>query len=316
MADSFSELTSDSRTALALELARAAARIVVPAFFGDGGEVSAADKNAGATDASFDPVTAADRAAERVMREMINRAFPADAIIGEEFGPGGSDAAEWQWLLDPIDGTRAFLCGLPGFTTLIALLHDGAPVLGLINDPLLDTTTIGNGTHCWRLRGSDVRHVRVSATIHLGDALAGTTLPRLYDTPGKRAFLDAVQQRARHVQFDGDASFYAALAQGRMDIAFDTGLKPFDAAALIPVVRGAGGIISGWHGETAAPGGDIIACATPALHEQMLALLEETGAAAESGSARTASSATAEFSAATNPSSTASSAAPSSAVED
>jgi len=267
------ELLRDARAALAVRLAQSSGALLRDAFFGD---VRADNKQA----RGFDPVTAADRAAEERMRAMIAEAFPADGILGEELGAANAGAA-WQWVLDPIDGTRAFLCGLPGFATLIALLHEGTPTLGIIHEPLTGLLLIGNNRACWQVRDGKAQPAKVRPPLPLQEALAGTTLPRLYDTLGKRAFLDTLQKRARHVQFDADALFYAAVARGRMDVALDTGLQPHDAAALIPVVRGAGGRITDWCGNDAVMGGDIIASSGGALHEALLELLAETGAAEE-----------------------------------
>ncbi|GEM_PF-33827 len=283
MSDCLNDVLRDTRAALALRLAGQAGQMLVHAFWR--GSTVDSKRNA-AKGLADDPVSAADRAAERLMRENIAEAFPDDGILGEEFGASPQAGSGHVWVLDPIDGTRSFICGLPGWTVLIALLREEMPVLGLVHEPLSGMTIIGNGSRCWRLlhgRVEDAEQVRVRKTVRLEQAFCGTTLPRLYDTPGRSALLQALQQRARHVQFDADALFYAALAQGRLDVALDTRLALHDAAALVPIVRGAGGIISDWCGRQAAlPGSDIIACATPALHEQMLALLEETGAAAES----------------------------------
>ena len=178
-------------------------------------------------------------------------------------------------MLDPIDGTRAFLCGLPTWTVLVALLREGRPALGLIHQPVMDFTVIGDGASCWRLHGDDAAPARARSTERLEKALCGTTLPKLYDTPRKETFLRAAIARARHVQFDGDALFYAQVACGRMDAAFDAGLALYDAAALAPVITGAGGVFTDWNGAPAPLGGDVLAAATPALHAALLRLLEE-----------------------------------------
>ena len=273
MSQSFNDLLQDARAGLALELVREAGALLRQAF---SGTVQAADKGAKAGSKGYDPVTAADRAAEERMRAILHARMPEDGIIGEEFGeeePG----AEHVWVLDPIDGTRAFLCGLPTWTVLVALLREGRPVLGVIHQPLMDFTVIGNGASCWRLHGREALPARVRSTERLEEALCGTTLPKLYDTPRKEAFLRAVMNRSRHLQFDADALFYAQVACGRMDAAFDTGLALYDAAALGPVITGAGGIFTDWEGTPAPLGGDVLAAATPALHAAILRQLDEAG---------------------------------------
>ena len=262
-------LRERERAGLALALAEECGRLLREAFWRG---AAAASKQ----DDAFDPVTEADRAAERLMRERIAEVFPGDGVRGEEFGADRAEA-EYVWSLDPIDGTRAFVCGLPGWTTLIALLREGTPVLGLIHEPLTELTVIGDGRSCWRLAQGRIERARVRPTTRLAEALAGTTLPHLYlEVPGKRRFLEAMLARARHVQFDGDALFYAMVASGRMDIAFDTGLAPHDAAVLAPIIEGAGGVFSDWQGRARPGAGEVLACATPELHQEVLALLNDS----------------------------------------
>lgn len=266
-----SALAEDARATLALALAGESGRLLTEAFWRG---VAANSKR----EDTFDPVSAADRAAERLLRQRIRAAFPQDGLLGEEFGSEREDA-EHVWVLDPIDGTRAFVCGLPGWTTLIALLRGKVPVLGLVHQPLTGLTVIGNGQACWRIVNGSVERVHVRTTSRLENALAGTTLPHLYlNDSARRRFLLALVERARHVQFDGDALFYAMVACGRMDIAFDTGLAPHDAAALAPIIEGAGGIFSDWQGQARPTAGNVLACASAELHREMLALVHQTGA--------------------------------------
>ena len=270
MSQSFDDLLDDPRASLALRLVRESGALLREAFFG---AVEAADKGE-RTGKGYDPVTAADRAAEERMRALLRAEMPGDGVIGEEFGEDDAGAGH-VWVIDPIDGTRAFLCGLPTWTVLVALLREGRPALGLIHQPVMDFTVIGNGESCWRLRGTDATPARVRPTEKLEKALCGTTLPKLYDSPRKKGFLRAVTARARHVQFDADALFYAQVACGRMDAAFDTGLALYDTAALAPVITGAGGGFTDWRGNPAPTGGDVLAAATPELQAALLRLLDE-----------------------------------------
>ncbi len=278
MSMSFVDFLANEHADFALALAREAGAVLAEAF--RAADLVAENKEAGT--GGFDPVTAADRAAEELLRARIAERYPAHGVIGEEFGSEKEDA-EFVWVLDPIDGTRAFLCGLPTWTTLIALLHEGRPVLGLVHQPLIPFSVIGDGGSCWHVFGEgrgDARRARVGGTTRLEEALAGTTLPALYDKARKRAFLEAMMARARHVHFDADAMFYALVASGRMDVAFDTGLARHDAAVIAPIISGAGGVFTDWHGNESPQGGDVISSATPVLHEQVLALARETGAVA------------------------------------
>jgi len=220
---------------------------------------------------AFDPVTAADRAAERAIRTLIEAHHPDHGIDGEEFGstPG---AGRYSWSLDPIDGTRAFICGLPGWTTLIALLEEGAPVIGLIDAPMVGERYLGDSTGS-RLIGSDATaRIRVSACRSLAEARLATTDPYLFDDADAAAF-DRLRRAARLTRYGFDAYAYARLAAGGIDLVAETGLKPHDYHALVPVVRGAGGVVGNWRGGDDLSGGDVLAAATRALFDAAVGTL-------------------------------------------
>ena len=214
------------------------------------------------------PVTIADRGAEELMRAHIARRFPKHGIIGEEFGSDRPEA-EFVWVLDPVDGTKAFITGVPLWGTLIALLHHGQPVLGCINQPVLDQLVIGDG-HTTLLNGRAVRcrptRTIEDSTVLMSDPL---TAPRFQDG----AAFDALTARAKLVRTWGDCYGYLLLATGWADIALDPTMNPWDIAALVPVVRGAGGVITDWQGGSAFPATSTVACASAALHEQVMATL-------------------------------------------
>jgi myo-inositol-1(or 4)-monophosphatase len=233
-----------------------------------GGAREAEDKNAGG---AFDPVTAADRGAERVMRQWIEACWPEHGISGEEYGekPG---SGPWSWSLDPIDGTRAYVCGLPSWTTLIALLHEGRPVVGIIDTPRLDELCLGtpSGT---LLQGAGRREkLRTSGCRSLAEARFSTTDPYLFSGAEADAF-ERVRERARLTRYGLDAYGYARVAAGALDLVIESGLKPHDYNALIPVLRGAGGVIGNWRGEDDFSEGKVVAAATPALFEEAVRLL-------------------------------------------
>lgn len=213
----------------------------------------------------WDPVTDADVAAETAMRALIREVYPEHGTAGEELADQPS-AGRLSWSLDPIDGTRSFVCGLPTWTTLIALLDDGEPVLGVIDAPRLDERYIGSG-ETWL---GDAR-LRTSACRRLDEARLSTTDPGLFADADAEAF-ERVRSASRVVRYGHDAYAYARLAAGSIDVVVETGLKPFDLMALVPVVRGAGGMIGDWRGGNDFAGGKVVAAATPELFAAVIEL--------------------------------------------
>jgi myo-inositol-1(or 4)-monophosphatase len=220
---------------------------------------AAEDKNEGG---AYDPVTAADREAERTIRALIEAVHPDHGIAGEEF-PEKAGAGRFVWSLDPIDGTRAFICGLPSWTTLIALLDEGAPVVGLIDAPALDERYLGFAG-AGGLKASDCRR--------LAEARLSTTDPYLFAGAEAEAF-ERLRRTARLTRYGLDAYAYARLAAGSIDLVAESGLKPHDYNALIPVVRAAGGVIGNWRGEADFSEGQVLAAATPELFEAAVKIL-------------------------------------------
>lgn len=213
------------------------------------------------TKSDASPVTEADRGAEQMMRERIAKQFPAHGVIGEEFGPERGDA-EFVWVLDPIDGTKSFITGVPLFGTLIALLKEGQPVLGAIHQPILRELMIGDGATT-TLNG---RPVKCRATTRIEDATVLTSdtlnLAKYQNGPA----CDRLVSRAKLYRTWADCYGYLLVASGRADVSLDPIMNPWDIAALVPVIRGAGGVITDWKGGAAYPAESTIACATPELH--------------------------------------------------
>lgn len=223
-----------------------------------------------AIDAKSDqsPVTAADRGAEELMRRMIKARFPSHGLLGEELGPENTDA-EFVWVLDPIDGTKSFITAVPLFGTLIALLHQGQPVLGAIHQPILRQLVIGDG-QTTTFNGAPTR---CRPTSRLADA---TLLTCDCLTPAQHqdgAAFDRLARSAKLCRTWGDAYGYFLLATGWADVVVDPIMNPWDIAALVPVVRGAGGVITDWQGGAAYPATSTIAAATRELHAATLAKL-------------------------------------------
>jgi len=248
-----------------IELARRSGEFIRP-HFGDPA-LAVETKN------DLSPVTVADRGAEELMRSLIAKKFPAHGVIGEELGADRPDA-EWVWVLDPIDGTKAFITGVPLWGTLIALLHDGRPVLGAIHQPVLNQLMIGCDASdaASATTTLNARPVRVRQTARIEDATILTSdpvNPRKYQNGPA---CDALLARARLARTWGDCYGYLLLAAGYADAMLDPILSPWDIQALIPIVRGAGGVITDWRGGDPVKADSIVA-ATPVLHPQILAAL-------------------------------------------
>jgi myo-inositol-1(or 4)-monophosphatase len=230
-----------------------------------GAAVPRADNKAG--EGAYDPVTELDRAAELALRAAIEERFPEDGIEGEEFGLTRGNAPR-RWVLDPVDGTRALICGLPSWTTLVALAEDGAPVAGFIDAPVLNELLVGLPGEA-RLNG---RSVRTSGCKALADARLSTTDPYLLSDAERDAFT-RLRLAAPVTRYGLDALAYARLAAGHIDLVAESGLRRHDWHALVPVVRGAGGTIGNWQGGADLSGGDVLAAATPDLFEAAVAKL-------------------------------------------
>src|SRR5665213_875977 len=230
-------------TAFLDRLATAAAEVIMPHF--RAGTI-VANKEVD----RFDPVTAADRAAEQAMRGLINRHYPGHGIVGEEFGAENSDA-EFVWVLDPIDGTRSFITGLPVWGTLIGLKRAGEPVLGMMAQPFTGERFAGDGTRAWYTGPGGARPMSSRPCGALADASLFTTTPALFDGAGRAAY-DRVEAAVRLARYGCDCYAYCMVAAGNADVVIEAGLQPYDIVALIPIVKGAGGEVTSWEGNSAA----------------------------------------------------------------
>jgi myo-inositol-1(or 4)-monophosphatase len=219
----------------------------------------------------FDPVTAADRAAETAMRTLIRKTFPAHGIIGEEFGDERPDAS-YVWVIDPIDGTKSFISGMPAWGTLIGLLKDGAPVYGMMHQPFIGERFSGDGASA-RYRGpAGERHLSARPCADLNEAVLFTTSPLLM-TEQERGRFQKVERAVRLSRYGGDCYAYCMIAAGFVDLVIEAGLKQHDIVALIPIVEGAGGIVTDWNGGPATKGGRILAAGDRRVHAEALRLL-------------------------------------------
>lgn len=247
------------------EMATRSGQAILPFFRS---RMATEDKSRGGV---FDPVTEADRAAESVLRQMIRQQFPAHGILGEEFGAENLEA-EYVWVLDPIDGTRAFISGIPVWGTLIGLTRNGVPVYGMMHQPFTGERYSGDGRQA-RYEGpggARILHVREKAALE--EATLMTTSPGLFQGAARAAY-DRVERQVRLARYGCDCYAYCMLASGHVDLVIETGLQAYDIVALIPIIEGAGGIVTSWSGGSAAGGGEVIASANQRLHDRALALL-------------------------------------------
>lgn len=223
-------------------------------------------------DVRFDPVTIADRAVEQVLRDAIRRRYPAHSIIGEEYGAHRGDAA-FCWVIDPIDGTRAFVSGLPTWGTLVALCEGDKPRFGLMSQPFVGEMFIGgNGASRWT-RGAATRLLKTRGAERLETASLFATTPEMFAADIEWPRFEQLTQRVRSTRYGADCYAYCMLAAGYVDLVVEAGLGFYDIAALVPIVEGAGGVVSNWEGSPIRAGGRVLAAANAALHVQALAIL-------------------------------------------
>jgi histidinol phosphatase-like enzyme (inositol monophosphatase family) len=242
--------------AFIIDLNRASAEVILPLFRADHGlEDKGAGKNLPRdSHAAFDPVTEADRGAEAAIRNLISERYPEHGVIGEEYGEDRPDA-EFVWVLDPIDGTRAFIAGLPLWTTLIGLRHQGRPVLGAIGQPYVGELFVGHAGGSRLLARGQSTPIKVRECANLTDAVIATTdADACFDGAERGAWLQ-VRAAAKLARLGCDAYAYAMVAMGKMDMVIEAGLKSWDIEAAIPLIEGAGGLVTNWRGEPVGQNG-------------------------------------------------------------
>jgi histidinol phosphatase-like enzyme (inositol monophosphatase family) len=257
--------------AVARRVAEAAHGPCLAAFRADG--LVAVDKTGDGP--GFDPVTVADRAAESAMRAVIAAERPGDAVLGEEHG-ASDGVSGLTWVLDPIDGTRAFIAGAPTWGVLVALNDGARPVIGIVDQPFtgerFEGVVAGGARRARWTRGAEGRPLATRACPRLDDAVLFTTFPEI-GTAAERAAFERVRDRARLTRYGLDCYAYALLAAGCVDLVIEAGLQPYDVQALIPLIEGAGGTITDWAGGDCQHGGRVLAAGDPRLHAAAMALL-------------------------------------------
>jgi histidinol phosphatase-like enzyme (inositol monophosphatase family) len=247
-----------------IEAAEAAARETLPRFRT---VLSVDNKYA----VGFDPVTEADRGGETAIRGVIGSAFPDHAIVGEEWGTTGD--SRFKWIIDPVDGTRSFISGVPLWGTLIGFEVDGRSVAGIMTQPFIGEIFLASPGKSVYRKGSIERRLETSGTTAIAEARVFTTTPALFRTPHQQAVWQALESRAQLVRYGTDCYGYALVASGQADLVVEPGLQPYDIAALIPIIEQAGGHVATWEGGRPEPGGSIIAAASLELLEITLELI-------------------------------------------
>jgi len=248
----------DAFVALGEQLAEATREVVVRHFRKPLGIIDKSDES---------PVTIADRDAEARMREIIAQAFPDHGIVGEEHGSVRADA-EYVWVLDPVDGTKAFISGMPIFGTLIALLQGGRPILGIIDQPIARERWVGAAGHPTLMNGAPVRVAPRGES--LGDAVLWSTSPHMFDgAEATRTGFANLRKASKFVHYGGECYQYAMLASGHIDLVVEGDMAPYDYCAQVAIIEGAGGIITDWQGRPLGLNSDgmVLAAASPELHE-------------------------------------------------
>lgn len=219
------------------------------------------------------PVTIADREIELKLRELINQNYPEHSIIGEEYGDKQS-ISQYCWVLDPIDGTIAFSTGKPTFTTLVALIKDDKPILSVISQPVSGERFIGDGN----IASLNNEYIKTSSTNTLKDVRLNATTPYMFVSDFEKNVFDMVRKSVKLTSFSGDAYAYGLLAAGYIDVIMEADLQYYDVAALVPVVEGAGGVITDWQGMPLAHdfNGQCLASANQELHRQVLEIINSS----------------------------------------
>lgn len=256
-----------ARLAFAHTLADSAGKIIRPYFRK---RIEIVDKGFGA----FDPVTLADKRAEESIRVLIEKTYPQDAVLGEEYGEKEGTSG-YRWTIDPIDGTRAFIVGITLWGTLIALEHRGKPVIGILDQPILNERFVGVGGEARLTTPETTVALHVRDCARLAEAVVTTTHPFAYFTPEEIVLFDRLAKKSRMSRFHGDCYSYGMLAMGFIDVVVEAGLKPWDTAALVPIVEGAGGIITDWSGAPVEGGGRVVAAGDARVHAEAVRLLSE-----------------------------------------
>ena len=254
--------------AIALDAAECAGAAALPYFRA---ATPVQNKSGAKAGGGYDPVTEADRAAERIVRERIIEACPGHGLYGEEFGIVEGNGL--TWVVDPIDGTRGFVSGMLHWGVLLALFDGEMPVLGVMRQPFVGETFFGTGDTAFYRNGDTERELRVRRCGELNAAVLGATAPDMFAAGAEWAAFSRVDERVRLTRYGGDCYNYVLLAMGCIDLVVESSLEPYDIQALIPIVRGAGGVITTWDGADPSMGGAVVAAGDARVHKAALQVL-------------------------------------------
>ena len=219
----------------------------------------------------FDPVTDVDKKVERVMRDAIARQYPAHGIVGEEYGDRAGNGL--TWIIDPIDGTRAFMTGMLHWGTLLGLSEGTRPIIGTMYQPFADELFWGNSTEAGYRHGKEQTTLHTRRCRELADAVMGTTGPEFYRRKEELEGLGRLRDQVLFTRFGGDCYVFAMVAMGQLDIGLEASLKPCDIQPMIPIIEGAGGVVTTWEGGDANQGGRVVAAGDPELHAEAVEVL-------------------------------------------
>jgi myo-inositol-1(or 4)-monophosphatase len=251
--------------AFALDISVRAGKATLPYFRNS---VAIDDKRSGGR---YDPVTEADREAEQIVRAGLAVSFPDHGIFGEEYGLQAGNGL--TWVIDPIDGTRAFMTGMLHWGLLLALFDGQQPILGVMHQPFTGELFYGDNREAHYRQGSRSRRLQTRRGVAVREAVLTTTSPKLFDRTGERAEFDRLERAVKLSKYGGDCYIYAMLAMGYVDLATDAGLQAYDIQALMPIIRGAGGVVTTIDGGDASLGGSVIASGSAELHAEALACM-------------------------------------------
>jgi len=260
------DLVTPELVALAHRLADCSGQVIRPLFRQ---RIDVAHKQ-GKRD--FDPVTEADRGAERAIRDLLSRERPDDSVLGEEFGEHQGSSG-FRWVLDPVDGTRAFITGRHEWGSLIALEQDGVPILGILDQPVLGERFIGVNGASHLVQAGQTSALKARACTSLEEAVLCATDPGAYFSQLQLSAFSRVERLVKMTRYGGDCYLFAALALGFVDVVIEAGFHEWDIAALIPLVEGAGGNITDWQGGSALAGETILATGDRRIHAEAMKLL-------------------------------------------
>ena len=220
---------------------------------------------------SYDPVTLADKAAEKVIRELIKDRYPEHGILGEEYGEENI-GAQFCWVIDPIDGTRSYISGLPLWGTLIGLYDNGVPIAGIMHQPFTGERYLSDGSQSKLKHMNETKNIYTSTTQSINDCIMLTTSPKIFEDDELEAY-ERIEQACRLSRYGTDCYAYALVASGQVDLVVESNLFIYDIAALIPIIVNAGGKVTDWQGNSAAQGGQILAAGNTEIHQQAIELL-------------------------------------------